>query len=84
MTDNVTPIRPGARERSRADDLNTADIALNRAIAMVDLLQGAAARGAIDSGESLAQTLGVVHDLLEETREAIWPPALEAHSEDQP
>lgn len=49
---------------------------LYRARAILDLLQGAAAHGAIEppsNGESLAQALGVVIELIDEASNAICP-----------
>jgi hypothetical protein len=72
--DNVTPIGRGARETPH--DLGAAEKALDRAHAIVDLLQGAAAHGAIEppaNDESLARALDVVLDLLDEVKSAIWP-----------
>ncbi len=54
----------------------TAEEALTAAHAIVDLLQGAAAHGAIEppsNEESLAQVLGVARDLIEEAQQALWP-----------
>ncbi|HXO64048.1 MAG TPA: hypothetical protein VN882_05055 [Steroidobacteraceae bacterium] len=65
----VTSIRPGR-------DLGAAEITLSQAIGIVDLLQGAAARGAIEppsNEESLARTLAVVLELLDKTHGAIFP-----------
>jgi hypothetical protein len=61
--------------------LNERSPSLGRARAIVDLLQGAAAHGAIEppvNDESLARALGVVLDLLDEVQSSIWPPQ-EAH-----
>jgi hypothetical protein len=72
--DNVTPIGPVSREAPQ--DLGAAEEAVCRAHAIVDLLQGAAAYGAIEppaNDESLAHALGLVRDLLDEVTSAIWP-----------
>jgi hypothetical protein len=74
-TDNVTPICAG-KARNPDQDLDAAQQALKRAQALVDLLQGAAAHGAIEppaNEESLASALGIVFDLLEEVENNIWP-----------
>jgi hypothetical protein len=71
---NVTPISPAATWKP---DLDTAGEALARARGIVDLLQGAAAHGAIEppSNEgSLADTLEVVLGLLDEVKGAVLPP----------
>jgi hypothetical protein len=77
MNDNVTPIGPRRNKQAfNGDALDTADIALGQALGIVDLLQGAAAHGAIEppsNEESLARTLAVVRDLLEKVRGALFP-----------
>jgi hypothetical protein len=62
-----------AADAAAKDD---AERAVTRARAIVDLLQGAAAHGAIEppsNGESLACTLDAVRDLLDTAYDGIWP-----------
>jgi hypothetical protein len=76
-TDNVIPF---GGKPARLRNLDAAEVALARARGIVDLLQGAAAFGALElpsSGESLAQALGTVRDLLDAAFEGIWPPSAE-------
>ena len=57
-------------------DWGVADNALANAYATVDLLQGAAAHGAIEepaNNESLARVLSVVREQLEDVRVCLWP-----------
>jgi hypothetical protein len=73
-TDNVTPFKSGSLKPPQ--DLTAAEECLARARGIVDLLQGAAAHEAIEppsNNESLAQTLGVVRELLDGVASAIWP-----------
>jgi hypothetical protein len=75
-TRKVTPIlrgidRPSVVAAADAAARDDAERALSQARAIIDLLQGAAAHGAIEppsNEESLAQTLGVVRDLLDTIR----------------
>jgi hypothetical protein len=72
MSDNVTPIKPPPR----TDNRERAEQQLSRAIALVDLLQGAACHGAIEppaNEESLARALAVVRDLLEDAHRTLFP-----------
>jgi hypothetical protein len=76
--DSVTPIKSGKPPTPPRPgrDLDTAEVALGQAIGIVDLLQGAAAFGAIEPPSnhgSLARTLAVVLELLEKTHGAIFP-----------
>jgi len=89
-TDNVTPIHGGAGlpSISRLRELDTAQSALFQARAIVDVLQGAAAHGALEppsNEESLARTLSVVLDLLDRVQENVFPSAdTETAEETQP
>jgi hypothetical protein len=81
---NVTPIGSGPRSVRR--DVDVAEVALQQAIGIIDVLQGAAAHGSIEppsNEESLARVLAVVLDLLEKVQVSIWPPTPE-HSEEEP
>lgn len=72
----VTPFRPPPEAINVSERNEEAQQALIRALAILDILQGAAAFGAIEppsNEESLAQTLDVVRDLIEEAQEALWP-----------
>jgi hypothetical protein len=85
---NVTPIKPGSEppKPSRPGrDLDTAEVALGQAIGILDLMQGAAAFGAIEPPSnhgSLARTLAVVLELLEKTHGAIFPEPPDAEEEE--
>lgn len=88
--DNVTPIRSGseppAPPRSRRD-LEAAEVPLEQAIAIVDLLQGAACHAAIEppaNEESLARALAVVLDLLNTVRGVVFPRESTDAGEDEP
>ena len=66
-------------------DWGVADNALANAYATVDLLQGAAAHGAIEepaNNESLARVLSVVREQLEDVRLCLWPQDKAADTED--
>ena len=77
MTTATIPSSPPlAVQRLTADAVDAIDIALSRAIGIVDLLQGAAAHGAIEepsNHESLARALATVLDLLEEAHGTMFP-----------
>lgn len=78
--DNVTPIG-GSKARGTAQDLDAANQALLKAKSLVDLLQGAAAHGAIEppaNDESLACALEMVFELLETVETGIWPQEADA------
>jgi hypothetical protein len=62
--------------RAPGRDWGVADESLANAEAIIDLLQGAAAHGAIEepaNNESLARALSVVRELLEDVRVCLWP-----------
>ncbi len=66
-------------------DWTAADIALAQAHGIIDLLQGAACHGAIEppaNDESLARSLEVVLQLLEQVRSALWPRAESVDADD--
>ncbi len=81
---NVTSI--GRNARRTPQDINAAEVPFAQALAIIDILQGAAASDSIEppsNGESLAGTLAVVRDLLETAQRAIWPPRDETTADDE-
>jgi hypothetical protein len=75
----VNPVtdRPSVVAEADAEARNKAERAFSQAQGIIDLLQVAAAHGAIAEepgvDESLAQTLDVVRDLLDTAFQGIWP-----------